>query len=325
MSQDAIPAGHSDMPIGLLVENVSKTYGRSKVRALSNLYLRIEPGEIFGVIGPNGAGKTTLFGCLLGLLRPSEGRIQINGGEPDSLAVRGITGYLPERPHFDRWMTGRRFLSYHHGLSGRPKEARVREIMAALELVGLESRTLDLFLKKYSRGMLQRLGLAQALLGKPRYLFLDEPCSGLDPAGVLLVRRLIQEQKGLGVTVVLNSHQLDEVEKTCDRVAFIRGGRLESIESLAVTQDSARVIIVRWIVSSEVPVEQLAQLGSRFAARLVRTERGRAFFAVPDDRRCAELVAGLVSVGFPVIEVSRMEGRLERLFDAGDIPNREQS
>ena len=193
---------------GIQVEALTKTYRRGlageRVRALVDVSLTIAAGEAFGIIGPNGAGKTTFLGCLLGFLRPDAGRITIDGHAPDDLAIRSSTGYLPERLVLDRWMSGQQFLAYHHGLAGLPAGGRRAEVEGALERVGLDGEAAQRAIRRYSRGMLQRLGLAQAMLGRPRYLFLDEPASGVDPAGVVLFRRLLSDLTHQGVTVILN-------------------------------------------------------------------------------------------------------------------------
>src|SRR5262249_11735976 len=186
--------------------------------------------------------KTTLLGCLLGFLRPDSGTVTIDDRPPDDVQVRRVTGYLPERLVLDRWMTGREFLSYHHALARLPDTSRSSEVDEALARVGLPADAGARPIRKYSRGMLQRLGLAQALLGSPRYVFLDEPASGVDPAGVVLFRRLLNEIKGRGVTVVLNSHQLEQVERVCDRVALVSGGKVEAVETLQARAAPARVL-----------------------------------------------------------------------------------
>src|SRR5262249_46528386 len=174
---------------GIEIQGLTKTYRGGMVRALDDVSLSVRPGEAFGIIGPNGAGKTTLLGCLLGLLRPDTGRISVDGRPADDLAVRCLTGYLPERLVLDRWMAGIDFLAYHHALAGLDPARRRDEAAAALERVGLTPEDGRQAIRRYSRGMLQRLGLAQALLGAPRYLFLDEPISGVGPAGLMLVPR----------------------------------------------------------------------------------------------------------------------------------------
>lgn len=170
--------------------------------------------------------------------------------------------------------------------------------------------------------MLQRVGLAQALLGHPRYLFLDEPASGVDPAGVVLFRRLLGDLKGSGATVLLNSHQLDQVERVCDRVAFVKGGRVEAIETLAAGATVARVVRVRWAVGGAVVTDAaLTQAAGQAGAALVSRNNAEARFSVPDDAGAARLMASLVAAGVPVSEVTPEESRLERLF-LDDAPRR---
>jgi ABC-2 type transport system ATP-binding protein len=305
---------------GIRVEGLVKIYRRllsaEPVRALNGVSLEIRSGEVFGIIGPNGAGKTTLFGCLLGFLRPDAGSITIDGHPPDDLAVRRVTGYLPERLVLDRWMNGRDFLAYHHALARLPNSGRREEVEAALARVGLEPEAGTRPIRKYSRGMLQRLGLAQALLGSPRYVFLDEPASGVDPAGVVLFRRLLVAMKGQGVTVLLNSHQLEQVERVCDRVAFVSGGRVEAVETLEAGAALARVLRVRSLPGAleRKGREALEALARGVGAGLADLAPPQARFSVADDEAAARLVAALTAGGVPVAEAAPEESRLERLF-----------
>ncbi len=287
------------------------------MRALDGVSLSVRPGEAFGIIGPNGAGKTTLLGCLLGLLRPDAGTISVDGRPADDLAVRSLTGYLPERLVLDRWMTGIDFLAYHHALAGLEAAGRREAAAAALERVGLSPADGRQAIRRYSRGMLQRLGLAQALLGSPRYLFLDEPISGIDPAGVMLFRRLLAEARARGATLVINSHQLDEVERICDRVAFVRGGKVESIETQEAGAAAARVLRVRWGGGSDpraVTPERLSVLGAGAGAALEEVKAPEARYKVDDDDGAARLIETLLAAGVRVTEATPETGRLERLF-----------
>ncbi|MCI4355292.1 MAG: ABC transporter ATP-binding protein, partial [Thermoplasmata archaeon] len=226
---------------------MTKTYGRfgRATRALDAVSLAVQQGETLGLIGPNGAGKTTLLSCLLGFLRPDAGRMTVDGLAVDDLSVRARTGYMPERLGFDRDLTGAAFLAHHWRLSGGDSARTEEEVRAAVDRVGLEPNVLTKRLKTYSRGMLQRIGVAQATLGEPDLLFLDEPASGTDPVGVAIVRERILEAKKRGATIVLNSHQLAEVEKVCDRVVFIDHGRLVQTETLRGDAVSRRRTIVR--------------------------------------------------------------------------------
>jgi len=311
---------------GIRVENLSKSYRRGRlggtVKALDGVSLEVAPGEALGIIGPNGAGKTTFLGCLLGFLTPDSGRVTIDGHEPDDLTIRARTGYLPERLVMDRWMSGRRFLRYHHALAQLPEAQRESDAEAALARVGLDADAAARPIRKYSRGMLQRIGLAQALLGAPRYVFLDEPASGVDPAGVVLFRRLLGELNLQGVTMVLNSHHLDQVERVCDRVAFVRGGRVEAIETIAAGAQHARGVRVRWVTGRGAAAEALGAAAQRAGATLVNHDGAGASYTVADDAGAARLVAELVRAGVEVAEFTAEESRLERLFMEPEAPPR---
>ncbi len=283
--------------------------------ALAGVSLAIEPGETVGIIGPNGAGKTTLLGCLLGFLRPDSGRITIDGMVVDDLAVRAATGYLPERLVLDRWMSGRAFLEYHHALAGQPAASRRADCEALFDRVALGREAADRRIGRYSRGMLQRLALAQALIGSPRFLYLDEPVSGVDPAGILVFRDILSQLAAAGATILVNSHQLAEVERVCHRVVFVKQGRVEAVETMRAGATHARVLRVR--LSTEQPAWPAARLAD-VAALAGATFRGwvapDARFAVADDTGATRLLQSLLREGLAVIEVVPEEGRLERLF-----------
>jgi ABC-2 type transport system ATP-binding protein len=305
----------------IVIDSLVKTYPRGlgglggRVRALDGVSLSVEHGETLGIIGPNGAGKTTLLGCLLGFLRPDTGTVRVNDREPDDLAIRSVTGYLPERLVLDRWMTGRDFLRYHHGLARLPEATRTPDVDAALGRVGLEPASWSLRVGRYSRGMLQRLALAQAMLGHPKFLFLDEPVSGVDPTGVLLFRRLISELASTGCTILINSHQLAEIERVCSRVVFVKQGRVEAVETVRAGAAHARVLRVR--LSTEAPAPDAANLtaaATRAGASFEGWVAPDARFGVDDDAGATRLLGVLLAAGVPVIEAAPEEGRLERLF-----------
>jgi len=306
----------------LLVESVVKTYraglGGRAVRALDGVSLSVEPGETLGIIGPNGAGKTTLLGCLLGFLTLDAGRIEVEGRAPDDLEVRAATGYLPERLVLDRWMNGLDFLRYHHALARLRDESREDDCEAALDRVGLERAAGLQRIGRYSRGMLQRLGLAQALLGSPRLLFLDEPISGVDPAGVMLFRRILTELSQSGVTILINSHQLAEVERVCTRVVFVQKGRIEAMDTVRAGASQARVLRVRLATGPLPPAPSaLAAIAAGAGAGFKEWVAPDARFAVADDATTTRLLAALLAAGVPVVEAAPEEGRLERLFTQG--------
>jgi ABC-2 type transport system ATP-binding protein len=191
--------------------------------AVSDLSLAVARGEVFGFLGPNGAGKTTTIKMLLGLCRPSSGTASVLGGSIQDLEVRRRLGFLPELFRFHEWLSGEEFLRFHGQLYGMTRSNLERRIPEVLALVGLTGRGPDK-LRTYSKGMQQRVGLAQAILNRPELVFLDEPTSALDPLGRREVREIIARLKLEGMTVFLNSHLLSEVEQSCDRVAIVNHG-----------------------------------------------------------------------------------------------------
>jgi ABC-2 type transport system ATP-binding protein len=217
-------------PAAIEVRGLRKVYGR-KV-ALHDLTLIVRPGEVFGFLGPNGAGKTTTIKILTGLVRATAGEARIFGRAVADRQARARAGYLPEHFRFHDWLTGADLLDFHGQLAGlSPAERRAR-IPEVLGLVGLAGRG-DERVRGYSKGMQQRLGLAQAILHRPDLVLLDEPSSALDPVGRREVRDLIRQLRAEGVTVFLNSHLLGEVEMICDRVAIVDHGRVVREGSLA--------------------------------------------------------------------------------------------
>jgi ABC-2 type transport system ATP-binding protein len=298
------------------VSDLRKTYSFGKVIALDGVSLKINQGEVFGLIGPNGAGKTTLMGCLLALLKPTSGEIKIDGFAPDAFSTRAITGFLPERPTFDSWMTARQFLSYHHMLAKRPAHLAKAEIEEALDLVSLEAAARGRQVKKFSRGMLQRLGLAQVLIGKPKICFLDEPTSGMDPIGMAMVRDLLLRWKEENVTVIVNSHHLDEVEKVCDRVAFIRSGRIENLESLGAQVNKRHCFVVKLKAtqSLESNIDRLRLAAQESAAEFIDCNDAIARFSMVERENSALLIKALVEHDIAFGEASFEKQDLIDLF-----------
>jgi ABC-2 type transport system ATP-binding protein len=218
---------------------LQKRYG-SKV-AVADLSLQVQRGEIFGFLGPNGAGKSTSVKMLLGLVKPSSGTALVLGKPIGNTATMGRLGFLPEHFRFHEWLQAHELLDLHGRLYGMDAAARRRRIPELLDLVGLTEHA-QRRLEGFSKGMLQRIGLAQALLNSPDLVFLDEPTSALDPFGRKLVRGIIRDLKHQGTTVFLNSHLLSEVEATCDRVSIIKQGRV--LESFAVdAQQQGRMVV----------------------------------------------------------------------------------
>src|SRR5215475_2724957 len=202
--------------------------------AVRNLTLDVARGEVFGFLGPNGAGKSTSVKMLLGLVFPTSGEAEILGRPAGDVMARSKVGFLPEHFRFYDWLTPAELLKLHGRLYGVSQGVLGERIPTLLDLVGLTPHR-DKRLQQFSKGMLQRIGLAQALLNDPELIFLDEPTSGLYPFGRRMVRDIIRAQRDRGATVLLNSHLLGEVEITCDRVAFIKDG--EVVETRQVNDD----------------------------------------------------------------------------------------
>jgi ABC-2 type transport system ATP-binding protein len=197
-------------------------------RSLDNLSLTVEDGEIFGFLGPNGAGKTTTLKLLTGLIFPTRGTARIRGRSIDDIGMHREIGYLPEQPYFYDYLTARELLDYYARFSSYSTIERRGRVARLLERVGLASAA-DLQLRKYSKGMLQRVGIAQAILHDPQVVFLDEPMSGLDPIGRREVRDIILELRKQGRTVFFSTHILSDAEVLCDRVAVLAGGKLQGV------------------------------------------------------------------------------------------------
>ena len=211
------------------IQNLTKTYPipfkREKVTAVKDLSLAVEPGQVYGLLGPNGSGKSTTMKIVLGLVSPSSGRTEIFGRDSTTVESREDVGFLPENPYFYKFLTGAETMAFFGklcGLRGARLRERTKELLA---LVGLENAA-DRRLGGYSKGMLQRIGLAQAMVQEPRLLVLDEPTAGVDPAGSREIRDLILDFKKRGITVLLCSHLLGQVQEICDRIGILHQGVL---------------------------------------------------------------------------------------------------
>ena len=275
--------------------------------AVRDLTLSVPRGEVFGFLGPNGAGKTTSVKMLLGLVRPTAGGGRLLGQPIGATRARARVGYLPEHFAFHEWLRGRELLRFHGrllGLGGPSLEAGLEGLLRRVELVEAGDRCL----REYSKGMRQRIGLAQALLGEPELVFLDEPTSGLDPLGRLLVRDVIRELKARGTAVFLNSHLLSEVEVTCDRVAFVKEGRVVREMTLGAAERELEVELRLDRVTAAV-LEGLSRFG-----RDVREESGRVRVRVDDEDRLPEMSRWLAGQGIGLYHLAARRRSLEDVF-----------
>ena len=285
-----------------------KQYGPTL--AVADLSLTVGRGEVFGFLGPNGAGKTTSIKMLLALVPPSAGSGHVLGAPIGDRDARSRIGFLPEHFRFHDTLSARELLRFHgrlYGLRGSDLDARIDRLLTRVDLIDAADRPLH----GYSKGMTQRAGLAQALLNDPQLVFLDEPTSGLDPLGRLLVRNIIDELRAEGVTVFLNSHLLGEVEATCDRVAFVKRGRVVSHMSL---RDGALSLDLELHV---MPADESVRAGlSEFGTDVRLQEDGAVLMRVDSESRVPTIVEWLVSRRVQVQAVHPRRQSLEELFVA---------
>jgi len=289
-------------------QGLRKEFGQ-KV-AVADFTLQVPAGEVFGFLGPNGAGKTTSVKMLLGLTRPTRGSAQLLGKPIGDLSARAHIGFLPEHFRFHEWLEAEEFLDLHGRLYGMSTKKRAAEIPRLLELVGLSRRTTTK-LSAFSKGMLQRIGLAQALLNEPKLVFLDEPTSGLDPHGRMLVRDIIKSLRSEGISVFLNSHFLSEIELTCDRVAFIRSGSIIRVAALSDLEEERLNLTIRIGDPDELVLDGLKQFGK---SQSLDEATGRIQVRLEGEEIIPELVKWLVNQGHEIYELSPKRMSLEDQF-----------
>lgn len=292
---------------GLTKEYLNKTTGQM-VRAVDDLHLEVYRGEIFGFLGPNGAGKTTTIKMLLGLIFPTKGDAWIFGKPIGDVSIKRQIAYLPESPYFYEYLTGRQVLDFYARLFGVPAGERKKKVDTLLDMVGL-SRDGDKTLRNYSKGMLQRIGIAQALINDPELLFLDEPTSGLDPMARIEIRDLIIRLKQQGKTVFLSSHQLLEVELICDRVSILNRGKLLKAGKLDELLPSGRVEIVAENVSDDGVIAKIRDAGG-----VVQRQDGRIVVQQPDDASVNRVVDIIRSASGTIRSLTPQRRTLEELF-----------
>ena len=279
----------------------------SKV-AVGNLSLQVPRGEIFGFLGPNGAGKSTSIKMLLGLVRPTSGRASVLGEPVTDVAVRRRIGFLPEDFRFYDWLSAAELLHLHGRLCGMSADRLRTRVPEVIELVGLTLHS-HRRLRGFSKGMLQRIGLAQALVHEPEIVFLDEPTSGLDPMGRRMVRDILRAQRERGATVFLNSHLLGEIEITCDRVVFIKDGEVVASKDLrAHMQDEIRVVAHLRNASPQ----SLTGLATWCAS--AQLDGDRLVFTVPSKDVLPAVVRHLVDSGADIYDLTPERIPLEELF-----------
>ncbi|MET0427326.1 MAG: ABC transporter ATP-binding protein [Microvirga sp.] len=298
-------------PLALEIRGLTKSYKIGHIRqksrqVLKGLDLAVPRGEVFGYLGPNGSGKTTTLKVLTGLLRAEQGEVKVLGRPLGDRSWRARVGYLPENPYLYDYLTAREYLEYVGRLFGQERVARRQRAAQLLERIGL-TKSADVGLRRFSKGMLQRVGLAQALVNDPELVILDEPMSGLDPIGRHLVRKLILELKDSGKTVFFSTHILSDAETLCDRVALLRDGKVA--QSGRLSEILAVDVTHLEILASGLSAEQVKALGDVNARSF--GERWR--LEAPED--ALESIIGAVRrSGGRVLSVQPIRQSLEELF-----------
>jgi len=304
------------MSAAISIENLTKDYQvgfwrKRPYRALDRLSLDVQPGEIFGFLGPNGAGKTTTLKLLMQLIFPTSGRAEILGRPVGDVAARRRIGYLPENPYFYDYLTAEELLQYFGHLFGYSSpDARARAARL-LDRVGIGAERRRQQLRKYSKGMIQRVGIAQALLNDPDVIFLDEPMSGLDPLGRREVRSLILELRDQGRTVFFSSHILADAEALCSRVAVVAGGRLAATGRLS---DMLAFEIRGWeLVMADLRPEVLASVAAQLQ-KSTEISPHRYALELPLDVPPERILADLTTTGAKLVSLNPLRDTLEDFF-----------
>ncbi|MCX7993192.1 MAG: ABC transporter ATP-binding protein, partial [Fimbriimonadales bacterium] len=290
-----------------LTKRYSGLWSKHPVDAVKNLNLEVYRGEIFGFLGPNGAGKTTTIKVLLGIIYPTEGEAYVLGKPAGDPKNHYKISYLPENPYFYDYMTGREILTFYAKLFGIPEPARSKRVNELLDRVGL-SRAADQPLRTYSKGMQQRIGLAQCLLNDPDLLILDEPTAGLDPIAHIDIRDMILDLRDQGKTLFISSHQLSDVERVCDRVAILNRGVMVQLGRIEELLAGGHVEVI----ADKVPdnaVEPIRQLGGK-----VSLHDGRLIVEQPDNGSVDRVIDIVRSAGGHIISVKPYRRSLEDLF-----------
>jgi ABC-2 type transport system ATP-binding protein len=306
------------MTVALEIEHLTKDYEvgflhKRRVRALDDLTLAVERGEIFGFLGANGAGKSTTMKLLMRLIYPTTGRASILGRDINDVSMHARIGYLPEHPYFYDYLTAREFLEYCAELFGYTRADCRQRTEDLLALVRLDEASWDKQLRKFSKGMLQRVGLAQALVNDPEVVFLDEPMSGLDPVGRREIRDLIASLRQRGATVFLCSHILADIEVLCDRAAILQKGRLAHVGRLEDLRRRAGTRAMELIVSNVNADRLRAALREVEGAQVTQTPGG-ARVEVPSEREVDAALKAVRTAGARLVSVQPVGNPLEDLF-----------
>lgn len=296
------------LKVNNLIKDYSTGFFKKKTRVLKGVTFDVKEGEIFGFVGPNGAGKTTTFKLILDFISITSGEIEINGSKIYNSEIKSSIGYLPESPYFYDYLTGEELLRYMGRLHGVEKRALEERIDSLLEKVNM-SHARETQLRKYSKGMLQRIGIAQSLINDPEFLILDEPMSGLDPIGRREIMDLILEEKKRGKTILLSSHILSDVESLCDRVGVILNGVVVKIGVLAELFEEIETDYEMFLHCKK------EDLMNRIDINKVAIEQRAGFVILRfDEKMKSEIINSLLGSNIKIISLYPLRKSLEGLF-----------
>jgi len=307
------------MEFAVEINGLSKEYEtgflfKKRVRALDDLTLNVRPGRIFGFLGGNGAGKTTTIKTLMRLQFPTSGSAKILGRDISEVNMHGRIGYCPENPYFYDYLTARELMQYFGELFGFNAADRSEKSRRLLTAVGLDEKDWDRQLRKYSKGMLQRVGLAQALINEPEIVFLDEPMSGLDPVGRREIRELIAGLRENGTTVFMSTHILSDIEALCDEVAILRNGKLAAsgtLNELLARQDGSRALE---IIVQGVDTDSIREQIEFIAGATITPKPHGAAIRILDESDIPAVLTATRTNGGTLISINLVKQSLEELF-----------
>ena len=301
------------------IENLSKDYEvgfwvKKKVRALDNLNLQVEAGQIFGFLGGNGAGKTTTIKILMSLMFPSTGTARILGHDISDVRMHSRIGYCPENPYFYDYLKARELMNYFGELFGLDAAKRNRKTEELLTKVGLDEKDWNKQLRKFSKGMLQRVGLAQSLINEPEIVFLDEPMSGLDPIGRREIRELISDLRNNGTTVFMSTHILSDIEALCDNVAILRGGKLAATGNLNDLLTNSGATQIYEITVKGAAAENLQNEIANISGATISAKPNGATIQVMDEKDIDAVLPIVREKGGSLISIQPVRQSLEEFF-----------
>jgi ABC-2 type transport system ATP-binding protein len=307
------------MEYAVEIENLSKDYEtgfwkKKRVRALDGLTLNVRPGQIFGFLGGNGAGKTTTIKTLMRLQFPTEGSAKILGHDISDVQMHRRIGYCPENPYFYDYLTARELMDYFGELFGYDASTRKRKCEELLTAVGLEEKDWKRQLRKYSKGMLQRVGLAQSLINDPEVVFMDEPMSGLDPVGRREIRELIAGLRDKGTTVFMSTHILSDIEALCDEVAILRNGKLAASGDLSELLTSSGESRALEISVQGVEADAVREQVEFIAGATIKAKPNGAIIQVLDESDIEAVLKITGQAGGRLASIQPVKQSLEELF-----------